>query len=1735
MTIGAEGARLDRARVVASSNLEVALAVIGTAAEDLEYAPEIMIEGPMGGAEGLRVYVRARAIAMADATPLRGDVTVIGEAGVRATVVVASEALIDARTDVAFAEERPDLAGVYEGYVRLDQAGAGASAAQGGLRYERKLGGRLRAKVFASSAGRGVIVLEDPMHLLHPEGRWVGEVFTGPSARVVLPAHDVLGPLQQAGGLVHVIASPDEAPLSEDPADAAWRGNLSFSATLWFEGLSSGRVRPFARWSVGLYRAGDLPAGEVAPEVDSAAVLAADPALTAATPFEGTEAAVYGALGDVASLPSARDRALMARLRGGELPSIQDCNTRLSGSDAFGRSVRRDALSVGWTTFDGENVTFGYRDGALDYYPPDCPPSICAQSNLDDLSNPANSFPPIVAAPAAATSGYSRTTRISGLQVTFDDPADFYGTSDGRALRGAVPCALDLGPNGTVTANTLTLALAGTTADVCSAMSTSFACTPVDVTDTPASDRVLGLGMRLNNLSVRLEQSVVTRVCAFSELPPRCGEGLVCDRSGTLDRVPLDSAQVDLRSGDLLCAGASTGVGLPMDSTTADADALLAACALDAEGVLADRAPVNVGTGRAGLDGLGWADDSGCLSPLRFLTVLGALTDPARTLGSAPDRFEDALAGRLLNRWLAVHTHIASEAVESAPLAGDGSEETSLDVLERDLSASVRGWQLLLHPRVASALLDLSPSALADPDYRLRRMAGAPPVQPYWTHGRGLVLGMVTLMEAQAELLSEVADRSALAGSRQVPASVRSALRTLVVVDALLAALLDRAEQDPHASASTWREPLRARLARVAAARARFMSRLDNLLTGANPLGIEDADLPLYFQEIRRDAGGRFQALSDYLLGTGIPASGVVPPIVASAASAFSAARTSYLAEAEREVNADNNAVALERRIIDAAYDSGVELQDLCGVEAFVDADGQPIAAEEILDAIPEGADLSRCWFRAERPECLRKTSIDPANFETGANMDASRAPEFALCVAGLLKTPRDYAYSYRHAAWGLDVVWGVTYDVPGPAYAHGYLQGMVQDIIGGDAVGAFGPEIEDRWLNWTGPTETVRRTYEAPLCYPDGNGDELCLGPDFEREVLSIPDDVNPCINDRYPDYAGFLPEVEIDDSVEPPAISLRCRAKAPYAGPDLVRPFDAERLSRPDNENIPNRTYAAAVRYCRDQAAPGDAPAFIRQVEQVPRECYTGSLGAQALAVKSLVTAVDVVRQEGVDKLDEYEINMDSCFALRAGNADLAEALLQHNDAVFAKLDAKLGWDIAAHWAGNTADCLDSFVGAEKPWEFGLASGSCAARALEATFSTISMALENDIEHLDREHELTMLSIESATDEQRCEIEAELALVGARTNALETIQAMEEVLSAFRDLELAREGVNLAVFRGRGDVAWAAESGVRTVGRDPWLNQDVTTFRDKMRLARRAAYLAVRGVEYEFQASLGQRAEVLTADTPAELEAVLDSLRQISSTQGLNGARPTELTEVFSLRQHLLQLVDRSTEPVPGAHALTDVERFRAYITAPRFAEVKDGQLVGYRIPFEIAPLARLGRGVSRGVPIISANSCAERLWSMNVTLQGDPTRLVRGLVPQVNLEVRQQNAFYANWCDEDGRDTSFQQASVRPSRNLFREPGVADGFDPTSGQNEVDAFAKGRVQALLNVPIQDFLLDDYQDGATTELAARLLFGKYELFIPATSVAEVDDTGAPTSDGLVVSELDDILLRLDYLSVAR
>ena len=172
--------------------------------------------------------------------------------------------------------------------------------------------------------------------------------------------------------------------------------------------------------------------------------------------------------------------------------------------------------------------------------------------------------------------------------------------------------------------------------------------------------------------------------------------------------------------------------------------------------------------------------------------------------------------------------------------------------------------------------------------------------------------------------------------------------------------------------------------------------------------------------------------------------------------------------------------------------------------------------------------------------------------------------------------------------------------------------------------------------------------------------------------------------------------------------------------------------------------------------------------------------------------------------------------------------------------------------------------------------------------------------------------------------------------------------------------------------------------------------------------------------------------------------------------------------------------------------------------------------------------------GVPIYGTNDCAERLWSVNASILGSDV-YAGAETSFLRMDLMKENTFSSQWCGDAPEGEALQTVSVRPSRNLFREPGSGEVVGGMFGtENEPRSFTRARIQAFLGVDRSSLEDPSYANGESTELATRGLFGDYAIFIPAEIIAEQDSSGR-YSRGLVIDHVDDILLRLDYVSVAR
>jgi hypothetical protein len=113
--------------------------------------------------------------------------------------------------------------------------------------------------------------------------------------------------------------------------------------------------------------------------------------------------------------------------------------------------------------------------------------------------------------------------------------------------------------------------------------------------------------------------------------------------------------------------------------------------------------------------------------------------------------------------------------------------------------------------------------------------------------------------------------------------------------------------------------------------------------------------------------------------------------------------------------------------------------------------------------------------------------------------------------------------------------------------------------------------------------------------------------------------------------------------------------------------------------------------------------------------------------------------------------------------------------------------------------------------------------------------------------------------------------------------------------------------------------------------------------------------------------------------------------------------------------------------------------------------------------------------------------------------------------------RNSFSSQWCASNDSDRPpMQSGAIYPSEQLFRPGAVAAADDATS-------FTPALLNPWFNIRKTDFYKSSYQDGASEELAGRGLYGDYVLLFPK----QVLDAGFP------IDKVEDVLLRIDYLSV--
>ncbi|MFH1812509.1 MAG: hypothetical protein ABIJ09_27500 [Pseudomonadota bacterium] len=1442
---------------------------------------------------------------------------------------------------------------------------------------------------------------------------------------------------------------------------------LSFELELSFAGVGDQGPAPRVVYSVVLSRSGVLPATAPRPQ-----------------------------------LPAAQDPPLARR----DIPSTWETRVQEALSPEFGSFDVAAGVEAG--AYFGLRRDAGYLDV--------CKPADAAKMVTEAArafwhsEDPASSDPLVVAfRDAKELAGYS-STPITSLQTDL--------LIVDASLGGAFPCQISprvFRPH-LVDQNTLDMG----SVDACDVVAENYGCTVRSTQDAAvlttrivvSSDVDLDPATTQPRLRVYEVPTDVERVCVFDQ-PTGCAGcaqlSLCWDGHGfEPEDVTHDSTKSSLFSASLDAAGESTCSSGTRSAGLVDARGsdgffkVFEACMTDLED--ARQAPASTAwTNGKALDDL--FANTGCLGAGRFAFALGQATGPARRPPGATAQPDDAqalaLTQHLLQSWLTLHGLVAREALQLDSIQKIVELPTEIQPVDA-LDVSLAGWHLLLHPRVFSALQALPDAVAYAPDYR--RFYGASE-QALKDSGPDAQAGLAPLLletlDAQASLLRELmlrAQRCPVDCPPVTLARVRDALaqflRTEAPVRAIAAGLVAQAQR--HA-AEQGLPPARW-LERYVGSERTYDGTLRALLRaardaelGRNPLGIADSDLPLYFFGDESTATSRFTAISDFLLGAPGSISAFGRVAVQQAKDARVAAQEAGLALQQRQFEQALDDAQLADRLDQIRRTFGDQVIGYCGLPAGVD----PL---DVLEHWPSRFSANNCFILSSDPSC----QVPVEAYEQAMQLDDL---QYQFCVVRELRTRTAQGIGFLDPAYeGVsDEIAGCSNPtfpaecpegVPGPCMSCQWsprLSERIVDFTAGVALDAAGA-LDDvalldaaLWTGCAGAALTGQGVVAAACVYCAAN-----------------PDDAR-CACTRNPDGPG-------------------CRSVP--VPPSVFQAFQGM-------EQTPVALLEEARTTCQRQ--------FPRAREQLPRvadlpgqpltdrACYNGGLGESALELKGVVTDLDIARSEMTDLQDSYDVAIRSCIIQQVGNDAMESALAQHNQTMAALRTQKAKADQATAFLDAFEDAAATLAGGPTSL---LAAGVAVGAGLAGGFTEAeSIDIEAEMANAEASHEALMLNLQNEVDEQLCFNDAELFLVGVRTASLRVQKAISDMNVALYKFEQDKSSAQTAHDAGRAALKIAAARQVRPPSNDFWFDEKVDTYQRKLRIARRILYLAVRAVAYEFQESRQEEARVLAAETPEELDAVADDLRTITATRGIGGNRPSDLKVVLSLRKNLLQLGDLSqTQPV-GWHRLTDVERFRMVLRSQRFAQYDDsGAYVGQSIPFSLAPLAAFGLGEVQGVPVFASSDCAERLWNVNASILG--SSLTRGDTPTfVRIDLLKSNTFFSQWCAP--HEASFQTASVRPSRNLFREPDEVDpAFGSALGVGRSDERSRARMQAYFNVDRAEFERDAYANGSTSELAARGLYGEYALFIPAALISRT-----PQDDGLVLENIDDILLRLDYVSVAR
>lgn len=1691
----------------------------------------------------------------------------------------------------AAAMDAAGLKGLYEGTATLSGNFLGANVSL-----------PITAKVYATAAGTtGTIVFTDESTLFAGKGNWVGSMAVDASngnGTLTLPARAPLTDRMAQDLPVGVLATPTAAtPYTF--ARSATSGN-TINLTLPIT-LSNQSTSMLTSWVITLRRTGDLTGA--APEVPAAATLEAQP-MGGLSRWEASLAGSYRSLPSIPlaqgddmlrtlanapssprrrletckpslfAVPSERVAYLTQLLYGApayvaEPGEVTDLGRFSGGSDLSGPLLTRDAVTAALLSPFYTAITSQWGGNT--------------RANLVDWNF------------VAAQTNTSATTLPCDLEIAGPTYVSaFCNQNISNASVGISRCSYfsDLGWD-----RFLSNRAAGSASGTAGAISTSTLRYEVDY-GIPLVPEPTDPTLPRRRACIRSSSAAVAfegrRFFAFNDAPferptscaalTACALGANSSAGSALDSSTFDATARGriTGTGDLRCEG-GRGLAFELDlrrdaGVNVSSDELLTTCFLDLDRLLRV-APTVAGstsdTGAAALFGT-----QGCIDGGRFLLSLttamedykaGALTTAPAALASAKGP-NARIAHRLLQQWIGLHAAIAVQATQYAIVPDSIRGVRPAFTVPRgtdSVDRVARGLALLLHPRVSSFLTSASGSLVA-PDYRPATAGVATSASdPQQQH---LVVQREQLVGALLGLVDPLLD-TALRNRDQ--ASIEKLVRALRVVtftrldDDRLHASLVPAGTTPLPA---WESAYQAAWTAVSGKLATLLSRLTAAQALANPLGIDPGEVPLYFSGDPAGPAARFTPVSDYLLGVGASTGAWAPAAVAQAQASADAVTRSFRTLATRTYQSVQTANDVNEHLEAVRNDFGGQVSSYCGGVGDL-RDGELLEGWQAAAGAP--FDAGSCYLRTDDAACRVRFAAQAAAAQREALM-----PQIVIARADVLNQACIASRGYFTETTTVGPVTPLSHDITriDPDITHSVTIATRPVVFGDPRIDAIG-RMQDGAFSATvladpaAATGTTVGCSDVRPCSFDtsslcitcrglvyGSHDPVVYSYVERGRVEHSNGRVNPAFLNG---ASGVTNEV---------AQNMIGRYMVVEAAVTFASVFN--QVTRPSGSEaaLAANTTACLTRFAgaRTVAPPSLPP----PAEVDDGSCFRGSLGQSVLNVRSLTIAVQTANEQFDSLFNQYDIAMQTCNIQHAAADDLATAQGHHNRTMTGLRSAKFALDTVALAANTVRDCLNTSTIAaggallSAGGSVTVAVGSCVSGAIGAVATGLSNGLQLGMTETEQSHAVFSQDISDRAAYRACVNDAGQFLTGARAATLAVAQARQDMLAAMYSFNQDVGAAQAAFDEGNMRLATVRDRQNTPPEFDDPLDLNVQTYRRQMRVARRVTFLAVRAVEYELQASLEAENGAIVAESPADLQVVLEQLRLTAATRRVQGSAPAETLTILSLRDHLLQLQDTSAASA-SEQTLTPTQRFRNVLQSEQYA-VRNaaGVYLGQGIPFAIGPVGRQGTGAAQGISLLAGSDCAERVWSVNFSVLGVDTGaqpLVVGNDERtfIRLEVHKSNSFYSQWCD--AARTDYQTASFRPAVNLFQEPGVSGNITAggTVSSSSDNSLTRARVRAHINVSREDFETSAYVEGSSAELAGRGLYGSYVLFIPAGSISTTGTTGATVADagttlrtdagttaatagdagtaatrstpGLNLGLVNDILLRLDYVSVAR